>query len=266
MSDKAKIKKKICIACGGSAGHIFPGLTLAEELVGRYGAGTEVFFITSKSKLARSILEKSVFKFRTLPLQGLKKRTACENIDFIMSLFRGTFGALNIFLTNRPDCFVGFGSYAAGPPFVIASLLGIPTLIHEQNISTGKANRIMRTFATRVALSFPEARGHAKKTILTGNPIRKKTAEFHDRMQALDSLGLEHDRFTILVMGGSQGARAINFTAAKAFKNMTERSRLKIQVIHITGEKDHEAVKSEYRGIAIPNKIYSFFWDMGVIR
>ena len=263
MSDR---KKLICIACGGSAGHIFPGLALAEELTKRYGEGIKILFLTSDNKLARSLFADSGFNFYTLPLKGIKKRAIHENPGFILSLFKGTFKSMRIIFANRPDCFVGFGSYAAGPPFVIASLLRVPTIIHEQNVSMGRANRIMRRFATKVALGFSEKScGEGRNVVFTGNPIRKSIAKVHDKTSAVTSLGMSRDRFTILIIGGSQGSRTVNSAAAGIFERMEKQLRGRIQVIHISGENDYERLKRLYRRLDILYRLYPFFKDMGLV-
>ncbi|GAG41422.1 unnamed protein product, partial [marine sediment metagenome] len=103
MSDR---KKLIYIACGGSAGHIFPGLALAEELTKRYGEGIKILFLTSDNKLAYSLFADSGFNFYALPLEGVKKRAIHEHPGFILSLFKGTLKSMGIIFANRPDCFV----------------------------------------------------------------------------------------------------------------------------------------------------------------
>lgn len=262
MSDK----KKVCIACGGSAGHIFPGLSLAEELAKRYGDNVEISFLTSDNKLARSLFTESGFNFYTLPLKGLKRGTMRENLSFVSSLFKGTCESIKLIFSNRPDCFVGFGSYIAGPPFVIASLLGVPTLIHEQNVVMGKANRIMRHFAKKVALSFPKEIEHeGENVVFTGNPIRESAARILNKRDAIDSLGMNHDKFTILIIGGSQGSQTINSVAVEMFQNMDKQLRDRIQVIHISGENDCARLKKIYRDIDILCKLHPFFKDMGVV-
>ncbi|MEA3305779.1 MAG: undecaprenyldiphospho-muramoylpentapeptide beta-N-acetylglucosaminyltransferase [Candidatus Omnitrophota bacterium] len=267
MSGKDKPRrKKILIACGGSAGHIFPGFSLAEELAERYGNAVRISFITSDSKLARSLLNESGFDFHTLPVEGFKKRTLRENFNFTAGLLISSLKSMKILFKDRPDCFIGFGAYVSGPPFAAASLLGVPTLIHEQNFVLGKANRIMRYFATRIAYSFPKCvRFKKEKTVITGNPIRKGIVKSGNRNNSIDFLGLDRNKFTILVMGGSQGSRMINLTVIDAFKHMENKLREAVQVIHISGSGDYERLGKEYKGIDVRYKLYPFFKDMGVI-
>lgn len=266
MSGNITGKKKICIACGGSAGHIFPGLALAQELVKHYGDNIEISFLTSDNKLGQDLLKESGFDFYTLPVKGLKIISAREGMNFISNLFKGSLKSMRIILSNKPDCFVGFGAYVSGPPFVAASLSGVPTLIHEQNAVLGKANRIMRRFATRVALSFPEeAHLMRRNVVVTGNPIRESASRIRGREIAIEFLGLRQARFTILVIGGSQGSQRINSAAIEAFKNMDRGIKDRIQVIHISGEKDYERLKIAYKDTDILYKLYPFFEGMGIV-
>ena len=277
MSDKTD-KKKIFIACGGSAGHIFPGLTLAEELVKSYGDNIEISFFTSENRLAQTILSESRFGFYTLPLHR-KINKADYNKDknsvvsgtakffhSIFGLFRSCFRSIRIMSEGRrPDCFIGFGSYIAGPPFTAALLLGIPRIIHEQNTVMGKANRIMRRFATKVALSFPEEVKADSKTVVTGTPVRESAARIHKKIDALDALGMYREKFTILVMGGSQGSQTINTVALETFRSMERELRRKIQVIHISGEYDYGRLENAYREFDLQYRLYPFFNEMGLV-
>lgn len=266
MSDKKIVRRKIYIACGGSAGHIFPGLALAEELLKRHGDAADITFLTSDNKLGHLLLRGSRFNFHTLPIRGLKKGSMRETLNFASGLIKGSLRSIAIIFSSRPDCFIGFGAYIAGPPFIAASLLRVPTLIHEQNARMGKANKIMRHLATKVALSFPEnTKSKAKNVVITGNPIRKSAASIHDKANAIHSLGMDHAKFTILIIGGSQGSHAINSRTIDMFRNMESELRESLQVIHLSGEKDYERLKKEYRDIDISCKLYPFFNDMGII-
>ncbi|MBL7070693.1 MAG: undecaprenyldiphospho-muramoylpentapeptide beta-N-acetylglucosaminyltransferase [Candidatus Omnitrophica bacterium] len=259
-------KKKIFIACGGSAGHIFPGLALAEEIIKDYGDSVEVSFLTTDNALGKSLLRESRFDFHTLPVKGLNIRSPGKLFSFAYSLIKGSLKSMRIIFSGKPDFFVGFGAYVAGPPFVASSLLGVPTLIHEQNAAMGRANRMMRAFATKVALSFPDDTGKpSKNTVVTGNPISALAVNVQDKGVCREFLSLETDRFTVLVMGGSQGSSGINIITVDMFKNMDAGSKNKIQVVHICGESDYENVKAEYGKTGMRHVVYPFFKGMGVV-
>ncbi|MFH0840196.1 MAG: undecaprenyldiphospho-muramoylpentapeptide beta-N-acetylglucosaminyltransferase [Candidatus Omnitrophota bacterium] len=266
MSDKReKKRKRIIIACGGTAGHIFPGITLAEELLKRHRDNLSISFITSENLLAKRLLEESGYDFYTLPVKGMERRSFAGNVDFIKSLFTGAVKSAGIVFREKPDCFVAFGSYVSGPPFVAASLLKVPTIIHEQNITMGRANRLMRNFATKVALSFPSnGKRKRKNMVVTGNPIRRSAAKISAREKALDFLEMDKSKFTILVTGGSQGSGRINAVLLDVFRGMDELLRRRIQVIHISGDNDYDMVRDAYEKIGgVSYGVYSFFKDMG---
>lgn len=267
MSDKReKRQKRIVIACGGTAGHIFPALSLAEELLERHRDNLSISFITSENLLARRLLEESGHNFYTLPVKGMERRSFAGNVDFITSLFTGAVRSAGIVFKEKPDCFVAFGSYVSGPPFAAASLLRVPTIIHEQNITMGRANRLMRRFAVKIALSFPPgAEDRRNNTVVTGNPIRRSAAKITARENALNFLGADKNKFTILVTGGSQGSQKINSVMPDVFAVMDELLRRRIQVIHISGSGDYDRVKRAYEKIeAISGRVYSFLGDMGM--
>jgi len=259
-------KKKIFIACGGSAGHIFPGLTLAEEMAMDYGDDVEISFLTTDNDLGKSLLKESSFRFHTLPVKGWGSRSFRGAVRFASGLIKGSLRSIKIIYAGKPDCFVGFGAYVAGPPFVASALLGVPTLIHEQNVSMGKANRIMRAFATKVALSFPAECGvKGSKSVVTGNPIRGSAARIRDRRVSRDLLELDDDKFTLLIMGGSQGSERINAIVLDMLKNTDRETKDKLQVIHMAGRKYYESVKNRYKEVGVLHRVYSFFEGMGVI-
>lgn len=262
MSDK----KKICIACGGTAGHIFPGLSLAGKLAENYGGNIEISFLTTDNEFGRELLKKSGFEFDTLPLRSLKAGSFRETFDSIYSLIIGSLKSMRIIISKRPDCFVGFGAYAAGPPFVASSILGVPTLIHEQNAVMGRANRIMKGFADKVALSFPEETSPRKaKLIVTGNPIRESVLRIHNKKEARNSLGLNPDRFTVLIVGGSQGSRKINEASLNMLKMLSRELKNKMQVIHLSGTIDYEEIKKQYENLDISYRLFPFHEDMSIV-
>ncbi|MDP2913711.1 MAG: UDP-N-acetylglucosamine--N-acetylmuramyl-(pentapeptide) pyrophosphoryl-undecaprenol N-acetylglucosamine transferase, partial [Candidatus Omnitrophota bacterium] len=159
-----------------------------------------------------------------------------------------------------------FGSYVSGPPFIAASLMKIPTIIHEQNMIMGRTNRFISRFATKIALSFPQSTVIWKDNmVVTGNPIRETAARKSDREKALNLLGMAGDKFTVLVIGGSQGSRAVNSMTVAALKDMDRLLRRKIQVLHIAGEANYKRLRSEYQSIGgLSYKTYPFFEDMGI--
>jgi len=276
MSGKRKEQtKRICIACGGSAGHIFPGLVLARQLVNHHGNRVDISFLTSSNKLARAIFEENHFRWYAMPTRYQHMPTADQTSQWVIqrhrllfmgSLLKNFLRSFRIMLTNRPHCFVGFGSYLAGPPFITSLILCIPRIIHEQNAVMGKANRIMQYLATKVAVSFPCRNGEKKSNIVyTGIPLREEALTMRDKKAALESLQLRQDRHTLLVVGGSQGSRKINTVVLQMCGLMNSNMRSLIQVIHITGEHDYRTVQKGYEELCIVSRVYPFFKNMGVV-
>lgn len=249
---------KLVIAGGGTGGHLFPGVAVAEEFLWR-DADNEVLFIGTERGLEKKILPGLGYNLRTINVEGLKGRGLRSLLGVLKlpwSLIQ-SFGILGEF---GPDMVLGVGGYASGPVVLAALLQGIPTAIAEQNAIPGETNRILAKVVSRVFLSFPESRDWApsEKTIVTGNPIRAGLLE--------KALGPEkHDRFTVLVFGGSQGAHMINEAVVASLDYLGETLGA-IRIIHQTGGDDLERVKKVYEskaGEGLMAEALPFINDMG---
>ncbi len=247
---------KILIAAGGSGGHIFPAIALVRSLQ-KIPGGTDVRFIGSDKALDRRIFEKEGFKFYLLSANKFPDKEAFfQFIVFLIRLKLDLIRALFIVLSYKPDVVVGFGGYVSFPVVMIAWFLRIPKIVHEQNVSPGRANKILFKIADKVAVSFKKTR--FGKSVFTGNPIRDEILK-EDRLLGIRRFGLDDSKFTILVIGGSQGAHFLNKAFIGAMAGMDKESREYFQVVHLTGVKDYEwAVKaySELRGLE--SRVHSF--------
>lgn len=236
---------KILIAAGSSGGHIFPAIATAFKLR-ELNVENEVFFVGSKKDLDVGILKNEGHGFDTISSNKEVLK------DFILS-----FSILRRF---RPDIAVGFGGYVSFPILAMARLMGISTIIHEQNLVPGLANKILSNIADRVAVSFKETRTFfIRKSRIeeTGNPIRVNLVRL-TKDKALKIFDLEEGKFTILVMGGSQGAHFINDVILEMLKGMSEQQRQYFQFIHLSGLKDFEYVKSGYNALGVKSRVFSF--------
>ncbi|NQT47220.1 MAG: undecaprenyldiphospho-muramoylpentapeptide beta-N-acetylglucosaminyltransferase [Candidatus Omnitrophica bacterium] len=249
---------KIVIACGGSGGHIFPGIALASELK-RLDSGTEILFIGSDRTLDKRIFEKEGYEYRVIPYNSMPLKPSFRCLTFLTGLTRAVFYSLGIIRRFNADCVVGMGGYVSAPVIFAAWLKNVPALIHEQNVVPGLANSFLSRFARRTAISFKESAAFFRSGCLhlTGNPIRVGSLK-KEREEALKRLGLDPKIFTILVMGGSQGAHLLNTLTAEALIEMKEPLRSKTQVIHLAGEKDCERMKAIYDEAGLVNRTYSF--------
>lgn len=255
-------RMKVLITAGGSGGHIFPAIALARRLKEK-NDGIEIMFLGSKKELDRRIFEKERFRFSLISSNKLPYGISIAIIPFLARLFFDIVKTLFIIAAYRPGLVVGFGGYVSFPGILTARMFGIPTLVHEQNVVPGRANRVLFRLADKVALSFERTKKYletdiGKKVVLTGNPIRQEILK-DDRMMGIRRFGLEASKFTILVIGGSQGAHAINEKFIKAVCLIDEGARSSMQVIHITGIKDYEWAVKEYSMAGRPDhRVYSF--------
>ncbi|MFH1189331.1 MAG: undecaprenyldiphospho-muramoylpentapeptide beta-N-acetylglucosaminyltransferase [Candidatus Omnitrophota bacterium] len=252
--------KRIAIAAGGSGGHIFPAIALGRSL-SACGKDIDILHIGSDKALDRRIFEKEGVRYSMLSANklsyGISPRTALAFFRLLADVFR----AVSIIRSYRPDVAVGFGGYVSFPVVFAAKLFGIPSIVHEQNVVPGRANRLLFRLARKIAVSFEETSGHigryAGKCVLTGNPVR---AEISRSLRLAEGglSGPSGKKFTILVIGGSQGASFLNRTFIAAVSSMDAGSRSSIQAIHITGVKDYEWASRSYADIGIEHRVHSF--------
>ncbi len=251
---------KILIASGGSGGHIFPAIALAEELRLKESSA-DIMFVGSDKALDRRIFEKEGFKYRLLSANKLPYKASFNTLLFALKLSIDILKSLTIIINYKPDAVVGFGGYISSPVIVAAYILGVPRMVHEQNVVPGRANAMLFRFADRIAVSFNETKDHlgiyAKKAVFTGNPIRASLLK-DDKPGNIKKLGLDPKKFTILVIGGSQGAHNLNKAFLESLSKMGEDIRHTLQIIHITGVADYGWANSAYKELSIEHRVYSF--------
>lgn len=252
---------RILIAAGGSGGHIFPAVALARTLKEKDGS-LNIKFVGSNKALDRRIFEKEGFGYSLLSANKLPYKLTPQVILFFVRSAFDLVRSFFIIVSYRPDVVIGFGGYVSCHIIFFAYLFRIPKIVHEQNAVPGRANKILFRLADSIAISFEETRRYIggpdrKKIIFTGNPIRPEMFGA-DRAHAIKSFGLEEGKFTILVIGGSQGAHFLNETFINTLSTFDERIRSSLQVIHLTGLKDYEWALGAYGGLGLVNRVYSF--------
>lgn len=251
---------KILIAAGGSGGHIFPAIALAKRLQNKE-SGIDVKFVGSDKVLDRRIFEKEGFKFSLLSANKMPYCVSMKLVPFFINLFFDSVKSFFIVASYRPNAVVGFGGYVSFPVMVSGYLLGIPGLLHEQNVVPGRANKFLFKFAKKIAVSFDGTKRflgkYSKKCVFTGNPIRTENF-INDRISGIKRLGLDQDKFTILIIGGSQGSHFLNSVFLESVRGLSSETKSAIQVIHITGIKDYEKAVDSYRDIGVANRVDSF--------
>jgi UDP-N-acetylglucosamine--N-acetylmuramyl-(pentapeptide) pyrophosphoryl-undecaprenol N-acetylglucosamine transferase len=247
----------VLIAGGGTGGHLFPGIALAEEVVGRHPRNDVVFVGTNRGLEAR-VVPQNGFVFEAVTSRGLKGMGLVKLVLGLLTVPLTFLSALALLRKYRPDVVVGVGGYSSGPVVLAAWLLRIPTGIQEQNALAGLTNRILGRFVDAVFVSFTAAIASfpARKCHVLGNPIRKEMLEnfLRPRLKA-------NERFSLLVVGGSLGARGLNARVIDAAPLLAE-LKDSLRVTHQTGKADLEAVKAAYEKAGLTADVREFIDDM----
>lgn len=247
---------RVLIAGGGTGGHLFPGIALAEEVVTRHPKNDVVFVGTDRGLEAR-VVPQNGFVFEAIKSRGLKGMGLVKLLLGLLLLPISFLTALNLLRKYRPDVVVGVGGYSSGPVVLMAWLLRIPTAIQEQNALPGFTNKVLGKVVTAVFVSFDEALGFfdRKKAHALGNPIRRGLLENFLRSK------IAHEKFTLLVFGGSLGARGINHRVVEALPHLKDLAG-ELSLVHQTGKSDLEAVKKGYAEAGFTADVREFIDDM----
>jgi UDP-N-acetylglucosamine--N-acetylmuramyl-(pentapeptide) pyrophosphoryl-undecaprenol N-acetylglucosamine transferase len=244
------------IAGGGTGGHLFPGIALAQEVTTRHPQNDVLFVGTSRGLEAR-VVPAAGYKLELIDAAALKGMGLWRALIGLFRVPLAMWQSRKILRRYQPDVVVGVGGYASGPAVLMAWLMRVPTCVQEQNALPGLTNRVLGRFVDAVFISFPEAKREfpSSRTRLLGNPIRRELMDNFLRAKA------QHPKFQLLVFGGSQGAHTINTTvpaAAALLKDLQEQ----VAIIHQTGKKDTEAVKEAYKATAVEVQVVEFIDDM----
>jgi UDP-N-acetylglucosamine--N-acetylmuramyl-(pentapeptide) pyrophosphoryl-undecaprenol N-acetylglucosamine transferase len=246
------------IACGGTGGHLFPGIAVAEVLRDR---GHQVLLFVSEKEIdSLALSTRSQFQFEKLPTIGLPSVYSPAIFGFLRRFIDSLARCRSIYQKFKPQIVLGMGGFTSTAPILAGRMRGISTLVHESNAVPGKANRIAAKMVRAVLLGFKEAAQFFPKarTEITGTPIRTELKRL-DRQSARQKLGLQPEVTTMLVMGGSQGASGINQAIIKALPLLHGSS---LQVIHLSGARDERLVLENYRRERIPAHVAAFYHHM----
>ena len=248
---------KVMISGGGTGGHVYPGIAVAEELK-RRNPEVEIVFVGNRRGLEAVVVPEAGFRVRYILTRGLPRRAWWRVPGALLANGIGLFQALGIVATERPDVVLGTGGYVSGPVALAAWVLRRPLVIQEQNSIPGLANRWLARLADEVHLSFVEARSYfARKDHLkvSGNPVRSYILS-GDRDEALREFGLTPGRPTVFVFGGSRGAHRINEAALDAMRRL--KGRVDVQMILQTGREDYEWAKGVVEKEQLAIKVMPF--------
>jgi UDP-N-acetylglucosamine--N-acetylmuramyl-(pentapeptide) pyrophosphoryl-undecaprenol N-acetylglucosamine transferase len=252
---------KVMIAAGGTGGHLYPGIAIAREILAQ--PRSEAVFVGTEQGIEARVLPKEGLPVRFITVGKLKGMDIGSRMRTLFTLPRSVAQSVGLLRQERPDAVIGVGGYASGPVALAAWFLRIPVMIVEPNSYAGLANRVVGRFAAKIFVCFPgrDTQGFfpAEKKVLTG-PLVRKDITAGNREQALAAFGLEQHRFTLFVMGGSGGAHAINMAMKGAAPEL--RSLANLQVLHQTGEKDVEEVKTGYQAAGVRAVVLPYITDM----
>lgn len=254
------MKKKILISGGGTGGHIFPALSIANAIKRRMDA--DILFVGADNRMEMEKVPAAGYEIIGLPVAGFNRRNLLKNFSVIRKLFKSVHIARKIVKDFKPDIAIGVGGYCSGPTLKAAQNAGVPTLVQEQNSYAGVTNRMLAADARKICVAYEgmERFFPADKIVLTGNPVRKDlTASKRDKKKARMSFGLNPERRTVLVVGGSLGARTLNESLEAGLDRLLAAG---IQVIWQTGKsfgnRGPEAAKGKKGAV-----VTEFITDMG---
>lgn len=256
---------KFLITGGGTGGHIYPALAIANEIKERY-KDADILYVGTEKGMESELVPKEGFKFKTIRVQGFPRKLSKDAFKAVKELFLGINDAKKIIKEFKPDVVIGTGGYVCGPVVYVASKRKIPTLIHEQNAFPGVTNKILCRYVDKVAGSFEESKKYFKypeKVVITGNPVRKSLATI-DREGAYKELGISPDAPFVLSFGGSGGQKKLNEAMYYVISKNVDNPN--IQILHITGKRFYDdfiqMIGQDKIAIKDNIKILPYFFDM----
>jgi UDP-N-acetylglucosamine--N-acetylmuramyl-(pentapeptide) pyrophosphoryl-undecaprenol N-acetylglucosamine transferase len=255
---------RIIISGGGTGGHIFPAISIANAIKAKR-PDAKILFVGAKGRMEMERVPQAGYEIKALPVRGLIRPIwSPKNIGVILDFLKSKRMAKNIIKEFKPQAAVGVGGYASGAALDAAHAMGIPCLIQEQNSYAGKTNKMLGTKADKICVAYEgmERFFPADKIIMTGNPVRQNVLETSlTQEEARKVFGLDPDKKTILLVGGSLGARTVNESILHHLDLVSDDG---IQFIWQTGKYYHAAIMEQMKGKELPNlKVMDFISDMG---
>jgi len=239
----------VMILAGGTGGHIFPGLAVAQALREQ---GADVTWLGADGGMETRLVPPHGIAIDTIAVKGLRGKGVATLLGAPLRVLRAVRDAARVLRLRKPDAVVSFGGFAAGPGGIAARIAGIPLLVHEQNRAAGLTNKVLAKFARQVMVGFPQT---FVGEVLVGNPVRAQIAQVAPPAQRDFAHG---GALRLLVLGGSQGARALNNAVPQAIAALG----LPVDVLHQAGEKMLDEARSAYAGAGVEARVEPFIADM----
>ena len=253
---------RVLISCGGTGGHIYPAIAFADEIK-KQKPDAEILFVGSSKKMEMQIVPEAGYKIKGLTIRGLQRKSIIKNLSLPFKVISSLYQSYQIIKDFSPTFVFGTGGYASAPAVFIASLMKIPSFIHEQNTHPGVANRILAKYAKKIFLGVADAAKFfpASKTVITGTPLRKRINSL-SKEESINYFGLDKEKKCLLVLGGSLGTKTINDTILSEVSLFIENE---IQIIWITGRSYYDHISNSLSDKYKLNiKIYPYLDNIGL--
>lgn len=237
---------KVIISGGGTGGHIYPAIAIADALR-EMAPATEILFVGAEGKMEMEKVPQAGYEIKALPVSGIQRKLTFKNLLFPFKLMKSLSEAGRIIRDFQPDVVVGVGGYASGPVLRKAQAAKIPTLLQEQNGYAGLTNKLLAAKAYKICVAYPGMEQYfpAEKLLFLGNPVRKDIADQLDKQTALEYFHLKNDKPVLLIVGGSLGARTINNAMLACYQTLLDQG---LQIIWQTGKFYLSEIKAALDG------------------
>ncbi len=261
---KKEISMKILISGGGTGGHIYPALAIA-DCFKKNLPDSEILYVGTSSGIESTIVPSHGYRFESIDIKGFQRKFSIENTKRTLKLLKSLSSVRKLLKEFKPDIVIGTGGYVSGPVVMSASLMGINTAIHEQNVFPGITNKILARFCDYVFLGFQDASrffSKTKRVVYCGNPVRKDKFEF-TKARSRELLGIPADKQMILCVGGSGGSYSLN----EAIKNMLPQILIRdMAITHVTGRYLYNGFMEEIKEISLKEyqRILAYIDDIGL--
>ncbi len=235
---------KVIITGGGTGGHVYPAISIADKIKKKYPKA-EILFIGTENGLENDVVPKAGYAFKTITVRGFRRKLTLDTVKTVSDMFKGFFQAGKLIKHFKPDIIVGTGGYVAGPVLIQGAIKGIKTIVHEQNVIPGVTVKILSKYVNKVLISYDESKDYFKKKsnlVVTGNPIRNEFLTL-SKEKCREAINIAEGQKFLFSVGGSGGAKRINDVANELIRKYNGDE--KIRFVHVTGKSYYDTFMQE---------------------